>query len=86
MANMMSNEKELYEKIAKEKLTVPPPIWELINHHVGNDLYVISLIAGNYVIGDEKEPIPVEAGEKIIKHVEAIKRFLNNLGALVKHQ
>lgn len=79
MSNPLSNEKELYEKIEKEKLTIPPPIWELLEHHLGNDLYAISLIAGSYVTGEDKEPIPVQDGEKIIKHIEGIRVFLKKI-------
>lgn len=79
MANPLPNEKEIYEKISKEKLTVPEEVWELLSHHLGNDLYAISLIAGSYVTGEEKEPIPPEDGEKIIKHIEAIRGFLQKI-------
>lgn len=78
MANPLSNEKEIYETIEKEKLSVPAVIWELLDHHIGNDVYAISLIAGLHVTGD-KEPIPVEDGEKIIKHCEEIRVFLKKL-------
>lgn len=79
MANPLPNEKEVYDRIAKEKLTIPPLVWDLMEHHLGNDVYAISLIAGSYVTGDEKEPIPVTDGEKIIKHTQEIKAFLNKL-------
>ncbi|MEM7816825.1 MAG: hypothetical protein QXZ20_02840 [Candidatus Aenigmatarchaeota archaeon] len=45
MANPLANEKEIYEKIEKEKLTIHPIIWELINHHIRNDLNYIILSA-----------------------------------------
>ena len=79
MANPLSNEKELYERIEKGKLTIPLVIWELIDHHLGNDIYAISLIAGLHVTGEDKESIPVEDGQKIIKHCEEIKQFLKKL-------
>ena len=79
MSNPLSNEKELYEKIEREKLTIPQPIWELLDHHLGNDLYAISLIAGSYVTGEDKEPIPIQDGEKIIKHIEEIRTLLKKI-------
>ena len=79
MANPLPEENELFEKIEKEKLNVPSPIWNLLTHHIGNDLYAISLIASAYVIGEDKEPIPPEDGQKIIKHVEEIKEFMDKL-------
>jgi hypothetical protein len=81
MANPLSNEKELYERIQKEKLSIPSIIWELLEHHLGNDVYAISLIAGVYVTGQEKEPIPIEDGEKIIKHCSEIRQFLKKIRA-----
>lgn len=79
MANPLPHEKEIYEKIAREKLTIPDPIWELLNHHLGNDLYAIFAIAGSYIAGDDKEAIPPHEGEKIIKHGESIKVLMNKL-------
>jgi len=84
MANPLSNEKEIYERIEKEKLTIPQPIWELIDHHIGNDVYMISLISGSHVIGEEEEPIPVEDGQKIIKHCKEIKTFLEKLSGVTR--
>lgn len=83
MANPLPNEKEIYEKIEREKLSVPLPIWDLINHHIGNDLYAISLIAGTYVTGEDKEAIPPEDGKKIVKHVEEIKGFMDKISKIV---
>ncbi|MBI4706913.1 MAG: hypothetical protein HY761_03185 [Candidatus Omnitrophica bacterium] len=79
MANPMSDEQRIYEKIEKEKLIIPSVIWELLDHHLGNDVYTISLIAGSHVTGQEKEPIPIEDGEKIVKHCVEIKKFLQKL-------
>jgi len=79
MANPLSNEKELYEKIEKEKLSIPSPIWDLMEHHLGNDVYAIQLICGSHVIGEEKEPVPIADAEKIIKHCEDIRQFLKKL-------
>lgn len=79
MANPLPEEKELYEKIKKEKLSIPKTIWELINHHIGNDLNVVFIIAGNYIFRDIREPIPPEAAERIVKHCQNIKEFLNKL-------
>lgn len=79
MSNPLPNEKEMYEKIEQEKLTIPLLIWELIAHHIGNELYIISLISCSHVTGDEKEPIPIADGEKIVKHAEEIKNFLDKL-------
>lgn len=86
MANPLQNEKELYEKIKKEKLTIPVPILELLKHHLGNDLFAIAVIAGSHVTGEDKEPIPIDDGQKIIKHVEVSKKFLDKLIESINHE
>ncbi|MBI5421309.1 MAG: hypothetical protein HZA35_03295 [Parcubacteria group bacterium] len=79
MCNPLDNEKEIYEKISKEKLVVPSVIWQLLDHHLGNDIYVITLIAGTHVTGERQEPIPAGEGRKIIEHCEEMRRFLQRL-------
>ena len=84
MANPLSNEKELYERIQKEKLTISPLVWQLLDHHIRNDVYAISLIVGSHITGEDKEPIPPEHGEKILNHCEEIKAFLKKLREATK--
>jgi hypothetical protein len=79
MCNPLNNEKEIYKKITKEKLVIPSAVWQLLDHHLGNDLYVITLIAGSHVTGESQEPIPPEEGKKIIERCEEIRRFLQKL-------
>lgn len=79
MCNPLNNEEKIYEVIENKHLGVSPLIWQLIGHHLGNDLYIISLIAGSHVSGQDKDPIPVEQGEKIIKYCGEIKRFFKKL-------
>jgi len=82
MCNPLNNEEKIYEVIKKEHLGVSPLIWELIDHHLGNDLYIISLIVGSHVVGKYKDPIPVEQGEKIIKYCKEINHFFKKLRAV----
>lgn len=42
MANPLRNEDKLYEILKKENVSVHPVVWELINHHIRNDLSLIS--------------------------------------------
>ena len=84
MANPLPNEKELYEKIVSDKLIIADAVWELLEHHLGNDVYAISLIAGSSVSGSEKEPIPIGNGEKILKHCTNIRSFMKRLKELTK--
>lgn len=47
MANPMRDEHKLWEKIKREKITVHPLVWDLIDHHVRNNLNLVALAAQN---------------------------------------
>ena len=47
MANPLVNEREIYKKIKDEGIVVHPVVWELVNHHVRNDLYLVSIAVGS---------------------------------------
>ncbi len=79
MCNPLDNEREIYEKITKEKMAIPSLVWELLDHHLRNDLNVISVIAGLYIAADAQEPIPPEEGKKIVARCQEISRFLKKL-------
>jgi len=44
MANPLKDEGKIYERIKQEGITIHPILWELMNHHVKNDLNYISLV------------------------------------------
>lgn len=47
MANPLRNEEEIYRKIKEENLFIHPLVWNLIDHHLRNDLQLISLAMGS---------------------------------------
>jgi len=47
MANPLIDEEKMYVKIKEAGIIVHPVVWELINHHVRNDLYLVSIAAGS---------------------------------------
>ena len=65
MANQLRNENEIYETIKKESIQVHPLVWELINHHVRNDLMLLSADVAIYRLVPEK--ILKEASEFIVR-------------------
>lgn len=77
MANPIANEREIYERIKKENIVIHPLIWQLIDHHIGNDLYMINLILGATVLDGEN--LSEENARKIIGHTKGIKDFLGKL-------
>jgi hypothetical protein len=82
MANPLPNEAEVYEKIKQENITVHPLIWELLNHHINNDLYAINLIIGSTVLDGEN--MTEDNGRRVLKHTKEIKDFLNKLSQATK--
>ena len=77
MANPMPNEAEIYEKIKKEKVGIHPLVWQLIDHHINNDLYMINLIIGSTTM--DGQPLSGENADKILNHTKAIADFLSKL-------
>lgn len=82
MANPMPNEQEIYERIKKEKISIDPLIWQLMEHHINNDIYMVNLIIGSTVL--DGVSLSEENAKKILNHTKAIKDFLEKLGKLVK--
>jgi len=84
MSNPLPNEQEIYAKIKKENITIHPLVWQLIEHHINNDIYMINLIIGSTVL--DGEPLSEENARKIISHGKAISDFLAKLYALTPAQ
>jgi len=77
MSNPLPDEQEIYEKIKKENITIHPLVWQLLEHHINNDLYMINLIIGSTVLDDR--PLNEESARKVISHSKAIADFLVQL-------
>ncbi len=43
MANPLPDEDAILARIEKEKATITPFIWELMDHHIKNDLFAMAL-------------------------------------------
>ena len=84
MANPLSNESAVYEKIKKENIRVHSLVWELIDHYIGNDLHAMQFIVGSYVVGETPEAIPPEDGKKVLARCDEIRKFLKKLKEATK--
>lgn len=82
MANPLPNEQAIYNKIKNENITIHPLILELLEHHIGNDVYMIDLIIGSTVL--DGDPLSVENANKIQDHCNTIKEFLEKLDKLTR--
>ena len=81
MANPLLNEEEIYKQIQDENISIHPLVWELLSHHIGNDLHMINLILGSAVLPahNDPKPVSVELAQKIYEKVLAIQKFLKKL-------
>ena len=87
MANPLPNEAELYKRIEKENISIHPIVWELLSHHLGNDLYMISMIIESTVLNKIKpKPITTEDARKVLDKVMVIKDFLTKLRKATKKE
>jgi len=77
MANPLTNEKELYDRIRDEHIVVPLLIWDLMYHYLGDDISAITQITLSYWKYDQ--PIPVEDAKKIMKHTEKITAIIKKI-------
>lgn len=77
MANPLNNEKELYEKIKTENITIPPVIWNFIYHRIGDDVTAINLICE--YCANNSQFIPQKEAEKIVIYATDAGNIINKL-------
>lgn len=73
----LSNEKFPFPEF-KEDVPLHPVIRDMLTHYIGNDVYSINLIVGNSVLIDS-QPLPLEHIQKILKHTQTIRNFMDRL-------
>ena len=81
MANSIRTEDKLYKILKDEKVKVHPIIWELLNHHIRNDLYVITGITEDFF--DKKEPLTEEKKDKIFQRIKNIASLMKKLQEVI---
>ncbi len=84
MANPLNNEDEIYAKLKKDTIKLHPLVWELIEHHISNDVGAIQFIAGSHVSCEQPEDIPADDGKKILTRCDGVRKFLNKLRECTK--
>lgn len=77
MANLLTNEKELFEQIQNEHITIAPGIWDLLYNKIGDDVSAINLLC-QYYFSNQQE-IPPEEAEKIITYVMDVKKIIEEI-------
>lgn len=82
MANPLTNEKELFEQIQNEHISIAPGIWDLLYNKIGDDVSAINLLCRYYLTQNQEVP-PAEA-KKIITYVMDGKRIIDDICAVTK--
>jgi len=82
MANPMPNEKELFDRIQNEHITVAPGIWDMLYNKIGDDVSAINLLCQFYLTN--KQEIPPADAEKILTHTMDVKRIISDITTVSK--
>ena len=77
MANPIPDEDKLYQILNDERVKVHPIIWQLLDHHIRNDLNAISMLAGD--IFDRQGSITQKEIDSMISRIINISSLLKKL-------
>ncbi len=80
MANPLNNEKELFDRIQSEHITIAPRIWDMLYHKIGDDVSAMNLLCQYY--STNKQEVPPKDAEKIITYVMDVKRIIKDITAV----
>lgn len=82
MANPLPNEKELYERIETEGITISQAVWDLLYNHIGDKLTNINFLCRYYL--NNNETAPIDEAKKILHYTRHIKELNNNITSVSK--
>ncbi|MBI4706354.1 MAG: acyl carrier protein [Candidatus Omnitrophica bacterium] len=77
MANPLPDEKELYKRIYRERISMDPQVWDLLYNRVGDDITTINLLCQLHLC--DCQPIPVQEARKILTYTRHIKELLSRI-------
>ena len=77
MANPLPHEKELYDKIKQDGITIDPFIWDTMYHYLGDYISSINAIATLYIV--KNELIPIGDARKILGYTRKIKGVVDKI-------
>lgn len=77
MANPLTNERELYDRIKNERISVPLAIWDLIYHYLCDDIAAIAQITLSHL--RYGKPIPPSDAKKILEHTKKINATVRKI-------
>lgn len=71
MANPLPEEKELYEHIHREGVTITEGVWDFVYHRVNDNTAAIILVCQRWL--ENKEAMPVQEAGRILAWTKDIK-------------
>ena len=77
MANVHTNEQELYDRIKNENISIHPLVWDTLYLYLGDYISGINFITSYYV--EKNEPISIEDSRKILAYTQKIKEIVDKL-------
>ena len=77
MANPLPHEKELYDKIKQDGITIDPFIWDTMYHYLGDYISVINAVATLYI--ERNQIIPIHDARKILAYTLRIKGVVDKI-------
>lgn len=77
MANPIPNEDKLYQILKEEGVKVHPIVWELLDHHIRNDLFGITAIVEDAY--DRKESLTDREKDIVLKRVKNISSVMRKI-------
>ena len=84
MANLHPRRPELMAKIKKGEIKLDPLFSEIMSDCVGNSIYSIQMITGNYVTEEPEKDIPAKDGKRILAQCEDVIKLLAELREAIK--
>ena len=83
MANPLPEEKELYERIRSEGITINEDAWDFIYHRVNDNITAIIVICQRWL--GNQEAMPIQEAGKILIRTKEIKNTINSITASSKN-
>lgn len=74
---IIKTEDKGFVKLKEESQNLHPIIRELFSHYIGNDVQSVNFIVGDLV--DDNKPMDRATSEKVFKHINEMKEFLEKL-------
>ena len=77
VAKVHCDEQKLYDRIALEKITIHPFVWDTLYLYLGDHISGINFIVSYYV--EKDEPIPIVDCQKILRYARIMNEMVDKI-------